>query len=134
MNLPAVADESVAPLLADLNVLARFEGRVYAIEIRTPTTGNEPIEWTAGAGLQSAALACETLVDSAGPIEPVMLLFGVKAGASIGTFAAEQTLRFIEIDPARVRAVLDPADRAARAALAQEIMQPEVPAPVGGKP
>ena len=134
VDLPADVHESVGPLLEDIDLLVRRGERVCAIEIRTPGESDEPIEWTAGAGLQSAALAYETLVAGSGPVEPVMLLFGLKAGASIGRFAAEQTLRFIEIDPARVRSVLDPENRAARAALAREIMQDPIPAPAGGRP
>jgi hypothetical protein len=126
-KVPIASPEQRDPLFDEIDLIAERGGKLFAIELKIPDRVGESIDWTACASLQSAATAYESEFAEGRAVTPVMVLFGAKASAGIEAFARAETLRFVEVSPASVRRVLDPADDEARKRLVQHIVDEDRP-------
>jgi len=101
-TLPNTGDESVDPLLANIDLYADDEARPLAIQLRTPEHRPGTIDWTAASTLKTAAWTLDDVRrasrEDCPQTEPVMVLVGVEVDESLDLFAGENGVRVVRLE------------------------------------
>lgn len=98
---PRVGLATVDPLLVNVDLFAHNASRALALQVKTAEQGPAALDWTAASALQASAGRLDSVRSEVGltphKIEPLLVLVGVEADASLCEFSDETGFELAQI-------------------------------------
>jgi hypothetical protein len=98
---PRTGDETVDPLLVNVDLLAQGAERSLAVQVQTSGQKQEAIDWTLASTLQAAAWRLSSVNRAASrtpyKVEPLLVLVGIEPDESLASFSKEEEFNLLEM-------------------------------------
>jgi len=98
---PRTGDEAIDPLLMSVDLFAYNEERALALQVKTRSQTQGPVDWTAASTLQNAAWTLDDVSEKLGltsrEVEPLLVLIGAEPDDSLKAFSEKESVQIAEI-------------------------------------
>lgn len=101
VRAPRTGKPEIDPLLQSVDLLARSDGRAFAVQVKA-IAPNVPVEWTEANAVRTAAtLLSDEIVAGTGapvPVEPMLMLVGGKISPGLEAFSQREGVPIVHFD------------------------------------